>query len=51
MWGGWQALIARRHGATLVTCNREDFALLSEATGVMVLYPVGQWTHSWRVVP
>ena len=34
------ALTARRHCATVVTCNREDFALLSEATGVMVLYPV-----------
>lgn len=33
------ALTARRYGATVVTCNREDFALLSEATRVTVLYP------------
>ena len=33
------ALTARRHGATVITCNREDFDLLSAATGVRVLYP------------
>ena len=33
------ALTARRHGATVITSNREDFALLSEATGVRVLFP------------
>lgn len=33
------ALTARRQGATVVTSNREDFLLLSEATGVRVLYP------------
>lgn len=31
------ALTARRHGATVVTANRKDFALLSEVTGVSVL--------------
>lgn len=33
------ALTARRYGATVVTSNRADFALLSEATHVSVLYP------------
>lgn len=33
------ALTARRYGATVVTANRADFALLSEATRVSVLYP------------
>jgi predicted nucleic acid-binding protein len=32
-------LTARRYGATVVTANREDFRLLSEATGVWVLHP------------
>jgi predicted nucleic acid-binding protein len=31
------ALTARRHGATIVTANRSDFALLSRETGVRVL--------------
>jgi predicted nucleic acid-binding protein len=34
------ALTARRYGATVVTANRADFVLLSEATGVRVLYPM-----------
>ena len=33
------ALTARRHGATVVTADREDFVLLSQTTGVRVLYP------------
>lgn len=32
------ALTARRYGATVVTSNRADFALLSEATRVRALY-------------
>jgi predicted nucleic acid-binding protein len=31
------ALTARRHGATVVTDNREDFGLLAKATGVRVM--------------
>ena len=31
------ALTARRHGATVVTANRDDFTLLAEVTGVRVL--------------
>lgn len=31
------ALTARRHGATVVTDNREDFALLARATGVRII--------------
>ncbi len=31
------ALTARRHGATVVTANRDDFALLAHMTGVRVL--------------
>ena len=34
------ALTARRHGATVVTANREDFGLLSAAISVRVLYPM-----------
>ena len=33
------ALTARRRGATVVTANREDFALLAVATGVSTIYP------------
>lgn len=31
------ALTARRHGATVVTANRADFALLAAATGIAVV--------------
>jgi predicted nucleic acid-binding protein len=31
------ALTARRHGATVVTANRVEFELLSEALGVVIL--------------
>jgi hypothetical protein len=30
-------LTARRHGATVVTANREDFALLRRKLGVRIL--------------
>lgn len=33
------ALTGRRQGATVVTANRDDFALLARATGVDVLVP------------
>ncbi len=32
------ALTARQHGAAVVTTNRRDFELLSEAVGVVVMY-------------
>jgi predicted nucleic acid-binding protein len=32
------ALTARRHGATLVTANRDDFALLARALRIRVVY-------------
>ena len=32
------ALTARRHGATLVTGNQEDFALLARALRIRVVY-------------
>lgn len=33
------ALTARRYGATVVTANRRDFGLLSQALGISVLTP------------